>query len=58
MLESFSSMPALDINSTVNLLVSQNDSKDIEINRLFVFISNLEYGVSRFLRNLGQYLPK
>jgi len=52
-----SSKPALESNSTLHVPVSQNDGKDLEINRFFVIISNLEYGVSRFLRNLGQHLP-
>jgi len=51
-----SSKPALESNIKLHFPVSQNYGKDLEINRFFVF-SNLEYGVSSLLRNLGQYLP-
>lgn len=52
-----SSKLALESNSKLHFPVSQNDGRDLEINIFFVNISNLEYGVGRFLRNLGQYLP-
>jgi len=53
-----SSKPAVESNSKLHFPVSQNDGKDLEINRFFVIISSLEYGLGMFLRNLGQYLPK
>lgn len=46
-----SSKPALESNSKLYFPVSQNDGKNPEINRFFVIISNLEYGVRRFLRS-------